>query len=80
MKGEGGGESAEFKELSEEKKLFNSLNIEEKPIYNLNKIRNNSEKVILRKTIRLLTYNFFCRPPPVNSNNGDYKDSRLNDF
>ena len=79
MKGEG-GESAEFKELSEEKKLFNSLNIEEKPIYNLNKIRNNSEKVILRKTIRLLTYNFFCRPPPVNSNNGDYKDSRLNDF
>ena len=80
MKGEGGGESAEFKELSEEKKLFNSLNIEEKPIYNLNKIQNNSEKVIQRKAIRLLTYNFFCRPPPVNSNNGDYKDARLNDF
>ena len=79
MKGEG-GESEELKELSEEKKLFNSLNIEEKPIYNLNKIQNNTEKVILRETIRLLTYNFFCRPPPVNSNNGDYKDARLNDF
>ena len=79
MKGED-GESVELKELSEETKLFNSLNIEEKPIYNLNKIQNNTEKVILRETIRLLTYNFFCRPPPVNSNNGDYKDARLNDF
>ena len=74
------GDSQEFKELSEEKKLFNILNLEEKPINKLNKKEKNSEKVILRNAIRLLTYNFFCRPPPVNSNNGDFKDERLNDF
>ena len=77
MKGEI-GESSDYKELSEEKKLSNSLNVEIKN--NINKIQPNSEKVILRNSIRLLTYNFFCRPPPVNSNDGDYKDARLNDF
>ena len=79
MKGEI-GESSDYKELSEEKKLFNSLNVEIKNINNINKIQQNSEKVILRNSIRLLTYNFFCRPPPINSNDGDYKDARLNDF
>ena len=79
MKGEI-GESSDYKELSEEKNLFNSLNVEIKNINNINKIQPNSEKVILRNSIRLLTYNFFCRPPPVNSNDGDYKDARLNDF
>ena len=79
MKGEI-GESSDYKELSEEKKLFNSLNVEIKNINNINKIQPNSEKVILRNSIRLLTYNFFCRPPPINSNDGDYKDARLNDF
>ena len=79
MKGEI-GESSDYKELSEEKNLFNSLNVEIKNINNINKIQQNSEKVILRNSIRLLTYNFFCRPPPINSNDGDYKDARLNDF
>ena len=79
MKGEI-GESSDYKELSEEKKLFNFLNVEIKNINNINKIQQNSEKVILRNSIRLLTYNFFCRPPPINSNDGDYKDARLNDF
>ena len=79
MKGEI-GESSDYKELSEEKNLFNSLNVEIKNINNINKIQPNSEKVILRNSIRLLTYNFFCRPPPINSNDGDYKDARLNDF
>ena len=79
MKGEI-GESSDYKELSEEKKLSNSLNAEIKNINNINKIQQNSEKVILRNSIRLLTYNFFCRPPPINSNDGDYKDARLNDF
>ena len=30
--------------------------------------------------VKILTYNFFSRPPPVNTNGNDYKDSRLNDF
>jgi len=30
--------------------------------------------------ISLLTYNFFCRPPPIKTNKSDYKDARLNDF
>jgi len=34
----------------------------------------------LRNTVKILTYNFFSRPPPVNTNGTDYKDERLNDF
>ena len=34
----------------------------------------------LRNTVKILTYNFFSRPPPVNTNGNDYKDSRFNDF
>ena len=33
-----------------------------------------------RNKVKILTYNFFSRPPPVNTNGNDYKDSRLNDF
>ena len=48
-----------------------------------NKI-NNKEKNISKKSVsdsvRLLTYNFFCRPPPVNTNKDDFKDSRVQDF
>lgn len=73
-------DSSEYKEFTEEKKLFNTLNVEIKKTNNINKNQLNTEKIISRNSIRLLTYNFFCRPPPVNSNNGDYKDSRLNDF
>ena len=48
-----------------------------------NKINNkeiNINKKTIRDSVRLLTYNFFCRPPPVNTNKDDYKDSRLQDF
>ena len=48
-----------------------------------NKINNkeiNINKKSIRDSVRLLTYNFFCRPPPVNTNKDDYKDSRLQDF
>jgi sphingomyelin phosphodiesterase len=27
-----------------------------------------------------LTYNFFCRPPPIKTNESDYKDARIADF
>ena len=77
-------ESGEYKELSEEKKglddLSASIGIEQSKNDNINKIEINSESSILRNSIRLLTYNFFCRPPPVHSNKGDFKDARLNDF
>ena len=33
-----------------------------------------------KKPIRILTYNFFLRPPPVYSNKGDHKDARLKYF
>ena len=77
-------EVSEYKKLSEEKNYFNNLNLNviisnDKPIKN-QKLDINSEKIIQRNSIRLLTYNIFCRPPPVNSNNGDYKDPRIKDF
>ena len=32
------------------------------------------------KRVRILTYNMFIRPPPVNENGNDHKDARLNYF
>lgn len=32
------------------------------------------------KTIKLLTYNLFLRPPPIKTNDDDFKNERLNDF
>ena len=46
----------------------------------INNKENNINKKSIRDSVRLLTYNFFCRPPPVNTNKDDYKDSRLQDF
>ena len=75
----------------EELSLYNKLN-EEKTKENyiqkktsnidLNKTDKNKKETSTEdtKNIRLLTYNFFCRPPPVNTNKDDYKDSRLEDF
>ena len=75
----------------EELSLYNKLN-EEKTKENyiqkktsnidLNKTDKNKKVTSIEnsKNIRLLTYNFFCRPPPVNTNKDDYKDSRLEDF
>lgn len=37
-------------------------------------------QIINRQGIKLLTYNFFLRPPPVKTNKDDYKEERLNDF
>ena len=33
-----------------------------------------------RNTVKILTYNFFSRPPPVNTNGTEYKNERLKDF
>jgi endonuclease/exonuclease/phosphatase family metal-dependent hydrolase len=38
------------------------------------------ERIIKRKTIKLLTYNIFLRPPPVNNNQSDWKNERLEEF
>ena len=76
----------EYKELSEEVKIFNENQINgfSDKHYNkynyINKKESISEEEYSKNTIRLLTYNFFCRPPPINTNGNDYKDSRLSDF
>ena len=38
------------------------------------------ELIIKRKTVKVLTYNLFLRPPPIKSNENDWKDERLVDF
>ena len=40
----------------------------------------NSEEILSRQKIKLLTYNFFLRPPPIKTNSDDYKEERLIDF
>ena len=42
--------------------------------------QNSAQPELIRDTIKILTYNLFSRPPPVNTNGTDYKDERLNDF
>ena len=72
--------SSEYYDLSEQRKLDSTKETMSSP---KQKIKGKDESLdyeIVRKSIRLLTYNIFCRPPPVNSNQGDYKDARLNDF
>ena len=39
-----------------------------------------NELVVPRKTVRLLTYNMYMRPPPVKTNESDFKDARLEEF
>ena len=65
--------------LSSENRIISSKGI---PIDNIEKINinNNNKSNLTDERIRLLTYNFFCRPPPINTNKDDYKDSRLKDF
>ena len=71
-------------DMSDEKKYF-SMDIKTED----NEIKNNSnnipkknsfEPLLLRSSVRLLSYNFFSRPPPINTNGTDYKDARLKDF
>lgn len=40
----------------------------------------NQENVVQRKSVKLLTYNLYMRPPPVKTNASDHKDARLLDF
>ena len=60
---------------------------------NYNKISNNENNIDdyinnkieisnkgIDNIIRILTYNFFCRPPPIKTNESDYKDARIADF
>jgi sphingomyelin phosphodiesterase len=60
---------------------------------NYNKISNNENNIEdylnnkieisnkgIDNIIRILTYNFFCRPPPIKTNESDYKDARIADF
>jgi endonuclease/exonuclease/phosphatase family metal-dependent hydrolase len=42
--------------------------------------QNANEELLTRNSIRLLSYNFFLRPPPINNNGSDYKNERLKDF
>jgi endonuclease/exonuclease/phosphatase family metal-dependent hydrolase len=78
--------SVDYAKLNEEKeskkKLFVPMNSFESNIEFESSDKNeiNIGNKLNKNTIHLLTYNFFCRPPPVNTNKDDYKDSRLNDF
>lgn len=53
---------------------------------NENSSSNNNESLVYnynyleRKKIKILTYNLFLRPPPVKTNEDDWKDERLLDF
>ena len=79
-------ESSEYNKLNEEKTKENYIEIKTiTPNIDLNKPNKNNKITFTENnkstnSIRLLTYNFFCRPPPVNTNKDDYKDSRLEDF
>ena len=54
--------------------------------HQLNNLNNFSEyqsdtiKLIDRKSVRILTYNIFLRPPGINNNGNDWKNERLEDF
>ena len=67
-------------EITKKKKYIQEKNFTSN--IDLNKTDKNKKETSTEdtKNIRLLTYNFFCRPPPVNTNKDDYKDSRLEDF
>ena len=63
---------------SEDKKIYSGpINFEDNDIKESNiplmKISHNG-------TVKILSYNFFARPPPINTNGTDYKNERLNDF
>ena len=39
----------------------------------------NQDQMLPRTNVKLLTYNFFLRPPPIKTNEDDYKEERLKD-
>jgi endonuclease/exonuclease/phosphatase family metal-dependent hydrolase len=50
------------------------------PLMDINYKHFTDEKMLPRKTVKVLTYNIFLRPPPVKNNENDWKDERLADF
>eukprot|EP00347_Sterkiella_histriomuscorum_P022181 403331390 len=39
-----------------------------------------SDHIIKRDTLKILSYNLYMRPPPVKTNESDFKDARLEEF
>lgn len=50
------------------------------PLLHINTNEIDPDQLIQRTGIRILTYNFFLRPPPIKNNKDDYKSERLEDF
>ena len=65
---------------SDQKLNYNNISGNENNMdyYYYNKIETTSKSP--KNIIRILTYNFFCRPPPIKTNESDYKDARSADF
>ena len=69
-------------DLSEEKKYYKmDISTEENDIKisTTNTKKNVAEPLLDRSSVRLLSYNFFARPPPVNTNGTDYKAAMADD-
>ena len=68
--------------ISNENNYYSMDNDDENEIKenNINSKNNLNEELSYRNSVRLLSYNFFLRPPPVNNNGSDYKNERLKDF
>lgn len=49
-------------------------------LFQINTNEIDPDQIIQRTGIRLLTYNFFLRPPPIKNNKDDYKGERVEDF
>ena len=70
-------------DISEAKKFYKiDISTEENDlkITTNNTKKNGADLLLDRSSVHLLSYNFFSRPPPVNTNGTDYKDERLKDF
>ena len=69
-------------DISNENNYYSMDNDDENDIKenNINSKNNLNEELSYRNSVRLLSYNFFLRPPPVNNNGSDYKNERLKDF
>ena len=50
------------------------------PLMDLRKENLTNEKILHRKSVKLLTYNIFLRPPPVKNNESDWKNARVVEF
>ena len=69
-------------DISNENNYYSMDNDDENEIKenNIDSKNNLNEELSYRNSVRLLSYNFFLRPPPVNNNGSDYKNERLKDF